>query len=346
MNRMRLLAASLGLALAATLGCDSDYDRNRFDTPTDPGAQFLQLAAQANVLPADGVSQVILTATINPDSLKRDVIFTTTAGTLVGGSGTTDSERTVTVNSSGQATIELRSALTPGIARVTARVKDAPQVAQNVDITFSVPGEDALIQFTASPSSAPADGATSSTFVVRISPQISSDARTVKFQTTAGSFVRGGTDTDEDVPATANGTATILLFSPTEVGEGRVRATVAGVSREVTIRFDRALPNSIVLSMSKTAVKDDEEVTVTATLLREIGMVTKDTPVTFTATQDDANDKVFGFFNSSVALTGANGVATITFTPGNSGYQGPATMTAVAPNGREASVAFQVTPPG
>lgn len=346
MNRMRLLAASLGLALAGTLGCDSGYDRDRFNTPTDPGAQFLQLVAQASALPADSVSQVTLTATINADSLKRDVVFTTTAGTLVGGSGTTDTERTLTVNSSGQAFIELRSALTPGMARVTARVKDLPQVAQSVDIAFTTPGEDALIQFTASPSSAPADGATSSTFVVKISPQIASSARTVQFHTTAGSFVRDGNDTDEDVPATADNTASILLFSPKEVGEGRVRATVAGVSREVRIRFDRALPGSIVLSMSKTTVKDNEEVTVTATLLREIGTVSKDTPVTFRATQDEDNDKEFGLFNSSVALTNADGVATITFTPGNSGYTGAATMTAEAPNDREESVSFQVAPPG
>lgn len=344
MKRMRLLA--LGLALAAALGCDSGYDRNEFNTPTDPGAQFLQLSAQGSSLPADGVSQVILTATISPDSLKRDVIFTTTAGTLVGGTGTTDTERTVTVNSSGQASIQLRSSLTPGTARVTATVKDATQVAQSVNITFSVPGADDLIQFTAAPSSAPADGATPTTFIVRISPQIPSGSRTVQFQTTAGSFVRGGTDQDETVPATANDTATILLFSPTDVGEGIVRATLAGVSREVRIRFDRANPDSIVLSMSKTTVKDNEEVTVTATLLRTLGTVTKDTPVTFEATQDDNDDKVFGFFNSSVALTDATGVATITFTPGGSGYTGPATMTARAPNGRTASLTFQVAPPG
>jgi hypothetical protein len=148
------------------------------------------------------------------------------------------------------------------------------------------------------------------------------------------------------VPATANNTATILLFSPTDVGEGIVRATVAGVSREVRIRFDRANPDSIVVSMSKTTVKDNEDVTVTATLLRTLGTASKDSQITFEATQDDNDDKVFGFFNSSVALTDANGVATITFTPGSSGYEGPATMTAVAPNGREASVAFQVAPPG
>jgi hypothetical protein len=210
-----------------------------------------------------------------------------------------------------------------------------------VDITFSVPGEDALIQFTASPSSAPADGATASTFVVRISPQIASGARMVQFHTTAGSFVRGGTDQDEQVPATANNTAAIILYSASEAGEGRVRATVIGVSQEVRIRFDPALPERIVLKMSKTTVADDEDVTVTATLFREIGKVTKDTPVTFTATRDD-NDTEFGFFNGSVATTDTNGVATITFNPGNSGYKGPATMTAEAPNGRSASVAFQV----
>ena len=148
------------------------------------------------------------------------------------------------------------------------------------------------------------------------------------------------------MPATANDTATILLFSPTDVGEGIVRATVAGVSREVRIRFDRALPDTMVVAISKATVKDNEEVTVTATLLRTLGTVTKDTPVTFVATQDNNNDQVFGFFNSSVALTDATGVATITFTPGGSGYTGPATMTARAPNGRTASVTFQVAPPG
>lgn len=344
MKRTHLLAAGLGLALAVAQGCDKDYDRGRFNTPTDPAQQFLKLEATPSSLPADGVSQVTLTATINADSLKRDVIFTTTAGTLVGGTGTTDTERTVTVNSSGQAALALRSSLTPGTARVTAKVKDAPQVSQSTDVVFGLAGEDDLIQFTASPSSAPADGATASTFAVRISPQIASSARTVQFHTTAGTFVRGAADQDEAVPATSSNTASIILYSAGEVGEGRVRATVAGVSREVGIRFDRALPDRLILSMSKTTVKDNEEVTVTATLFREIGKVTKDTEVTFTATRDD-NDQRFGFFAGSVATTNADGVATLSFSPGSSGYEGFATMTAEAPNGRTASVAFQVTKP-
>ncbi|HEX5759192.1 MAG TPA: hypothetical protein VF121_08360 [Thermoanaerobaculia bacterium] len=341
------LAAGIAVMLAGAIGCNERYDRDDFDTPTDPARQYLVLTTEGNAttLPADGVSRLRLTAAISPDAAPRDVVFTTTAAQLVGGTGTTDTERTVTVNSSGVAQIDLRSATAPGSAVVTAKVKDLPQISQSVTVSFTAPGPDVLIRFLAAPTSAPADGATGSTFVVEISPQLDSASRSVTFTTTIGSFVSGSSVQTLTVPAASDNTAAAVLYSPTAIGEGRLRATVAGTSREVGIRFERALPDRLILALSKITVMDSaaDQLTATATLLRDLGTVTPGTEVVFTATRDDTGAS-FGFFNPPAAASDANGQAVVSFSPGGGGYTGDATLTARAPNGRTASVAFKVIP--
>ncbi|HYH47732.1 MAG TPA: hypothetical protein VEG34_18770 [Thermoanaerobaculia bacterium] len=339
-----LLTALLVLPLAA---CSGGYDRDDHDTPTDPGSQFLILTAEGGAsLPADGTSRLRLTAQITPDATQRVIDFTTSAGVLVGGTGTDGTLRSVTVDSSGRAQVELRSALTPGTALVTARVKDAPQVAQSLSVAFVDPGPDALLRVVAAPTAAPADGASASRITVQISPLIDAGARNVRFQTNLGSFAPGGGVTDITVPAAADLTASVLLYSPGTIGEALVRVTAGGVTQEVRIRFDRALPDRLLLGLDKLTVTDSaaDQIVVTATLLRDLGTVTPGTEVTFEATRDDTGGR-FGLFNPASAVTAADGTATVRFSPAGSGYTGRATITARAPNGRTASVSFQVTAP-
>lgn len=233
-----------GLALLALLAaCDGGYDRSEFKTPTDPGSQFLVLSAEGEtLLPADGASQLRIVARISPDATSRDIDFSTSAGTLTGGTGTSGTLRTVTADSSGRAEVVLQSASTPGTAVVTAQVKGVFQVAQSLSVAF-----------------------------------------------------------------------------------------------------DRALPDRLLLGLDKLTVMDsaDDQITVTATLLRERGMVTAGTEVTFTATRDDTGGR-FGIFNPSAAVTASDGTATVRFSPADRGFTGRATVTARAPNGRTASASFQV----
>ncbi len=341
----RLLAAGLGLALLAAAGCKGGYDRDDHRTPTDLGQQYLVLSSAGASLPADGVSQVRLVAAISPDALTREVIFTTTAGKLVGGTGTTDTERTVAADSSGRATIELRSASTLGTATVTARVKDLAQVSQSLQIAFTAPSQDALLHFVSAPRSAPADGATASTFAVEVSPQIDKAANKVHFETTAGSFARGAQLLEIDVPITSDNRATAILYSASEVLEARVRASVAGAAQDARILFERAQPNLLLLSLTKTTVtvQPDDTLQVTATLLRSLGAVTPGTEVTFTATRDDGRTPV-GLLTSPVVITGADGKAVTTFTPGGDPYTGLAMITAETANGLKESISFRIVP--
>ncbi len=343
--RRLLLPWPVILALAFVISCGDKYDRGKFDTPTDPGSQFLVLTAEsAASLPADGVSRLRLVAQISPDATQRTVDFSTTGGTLVGGTGTDGTMRSVVVDSSGRAQIELQSGLTPGTAQVTARVKEVPQVAQSLSVAFVDPGADGVLRVVSAPGSAPADGASASRITVAVSAGIDGAARNVRFQTNAGSFSPGGTETDVTVPAATDLTASVLLYSPSQIGEALVRITAGGATREVRVRFDRALPDRILVSLDKLTVTDSatDQIVVTATLLRDLGKVTPGTEVTFTATRDDTGGG-FGLLNPAVAVTDSDGKATVRFSPAGSGYTGRATVTARTSNGRSASASFQVT---
>lgn len=340
--RSYLLPCALLLALAC-----NGYDRGDFNTPTAPGQQFLTLsvAGGAATLPADGVSTVQLQAAIDPDSQQRVIEFLTTAGTLVGGAGT-PTDQTVTVDGAGRATLSLQSATTPGPVTVTAKVQALPLVAASLQLAFVPAGPNDLIRIVSAPASAPADGASASNLTVAISPLIAAGARTVTFTTNNGSFAPTGSAPSIQVPARADLTATAVLYSPTQIGNALVTAAVAGASQQIPLRFDRALPDLVTLQLSDITVTDSTagKLTVTATLLRNVGAVTPGTAVTFQATRNDTGAP-FGLFTGNPTVTAAGGIATATFSPAGSGYRGPAQMTARAENGKTATLDFKVTAP-
>jgi len=342
-------AIAVGLAaFAATAllsGCNG-YDRGSYDSPTDPGRQYLSLsvAGGASTLPADGISSLQITAAIAPDSQQRTVEVTTTAGTLVGGTGSA-TDQMVTVDSGGRATLSLRSSQTPGPVVVTARVQTVPVVAQSLQLTFTPPDAEAVLRFVSVPATAPADGATASLITVAVSPQLGSANRTVAFSTTAGSFSPGSTVSTANVTAGADLTATTVLYSPTAIGAAVVTATVANSSRQAEIHFERANPDLVTLQLSDITVTDSaaSKITATATLQRTVGAVTPGTPVTFEAIRLDTGAP-FGLFTGNPAVSSSTGTASATFSPAGSGYRGLARITASA-GSRSASLDFQVTAP-
>ena len=94
----------------------------------------------------------------------------------------------------------------------------------------------------------------------------------------------------------------------------RVMATVQGVSRTADIAFERAPPDVITVSANSLSVAagPDAQVTITATLHREVGDVTDGTVVTFRAV-DAAGDPVGTFGNVTLS---EGGTATADFRPG------------------------------
>ena len=110
-------------------------------TDSGDGDMVLRVRVEPRSLPADGVSSATITATIAPRSDVLEVVFDTTAGELVGGTGTEDSrtKQTVPVDTAKRAVAELISDIAPAVAVVTVTVTRTDQVAsvvQRIGVRF------------------------------------------------------------------------------------------------------------------------------------------------------------------------------------------------------------------
>lgn len=313
----RLFAAlSLGALLAGSAGC---YDKSSYSPTAQLVDQILTLttASGATSVPADGFSRLQLVAQLlgAPAFDRRVVVFSTTNGTLAGGQAVANCTgcQQVEADGNGRAVIDLVSSQTIGNAVVTASPQSAPGVAAQMTISFVAAQPDGIIQFVQAPTRAPADGATLTTYTVQVSPSTPQASRTVTFTTTNGAFAPSGATTIQ-VPVDAGNRASADLRSPNQIGTGRVQATIEGVTQEVSVSFERALPNAIVVAASPSSVPAaaDSTVTITATLLRNIGSVSDGTLVTFRAVRDDGTP--VGRF-TNITRT-ASGTAMATFLPG------------------------------
>jgi hypothetical protein len=321
---MRRIPALL-IAVFVLFGCYHEKDYS----PTDPGVLLFSVAG-SDVAPADGNSRIHLTARITPEaaSTKRTIVFTTSAGTLLGGTGTSATEKSVDVDISGVARIDLQAPTTAQSVTVTARVKDQP-IAQQLALTFTPVKPEALVQFVAAPASAPADGATESLFTVFVpnSQNLEPAQRNVTFSTTAGKLLPEATGTNS-VPINAAGQASVSLRSSEVATTGIVRATFSGGTAETRIEFTTALPELIELTPDKVVLeaKFADSVIIHAKLRRHVGKVTIGTFVTFHATTSAG--AAIGLFRDQRTATDGNGDASTTFTAGDTPYRGAVTITA------------------
>jgi hypothetical protein len=328
-SRSALVLSSALWALLAACYDKSDY------SPTAPLAnQVITLISPSGVtsLPADGFSRLHLEARLpgDPAFANRTVVFTTTSGTLDGGTAGTNCNnlcRNVTADGNGIARIDLISSPQVGTAVVSAAPAGAAGIIASLTINFVAANPDETIRFVTAPDHAPADGATLTTFTVAISPSLPPGSRKVTFLTTAaGTSFAPGNMMSIQVDADAGGRASADLKSPLAITTGRVSATVNGVTREVSISFDRALPTSITVTADPpvAAAAAATKIRVTATLRHDQGFATDGTVVTFEARTGGVPVGIF----SNVTLT-ANGVATADFLP-NTTTPGTVTITVKA----------------
>lgn len=310
-SALPVLALCLGLAAA---GCYDAEDHSPTDALVDAILTLVSPSGQTS-LPADGFSRLELEARLHGDPAfaRRTVLFHTTEGTLEGGTPDGDA-MAVEADGAGRARITLVSSQQIATAVVTATPKEAPGVTVTLAIDFVPPNPGETIRFVAAPAEAPADGATLTTFTVEISPNLPADRRTVAFATTSAAGFAPGGQASVSVPVDAGNRASADLVSPGEIGSARVTATVENVTQEARVRFVRALPDDVVVTADPPAVAAtlDATVAVTATLLRDVGMVTPGTVVTFRA-EDDSGAPVGTFTN--VTRSGDDGTATATFQP-------------------------------
>ncbi len=190
------------------------------------------LTASADIIPANGTSSSVITATITttggvPITIGTQVTFRTTLGRFSNGS----TEYSVTTgNSSGTVTVTLISGTTEGTARVTCTAGGASQTVEVYIGTVSI----AAIGLTAVPTSIVADGLSSTTITAEVTDSLGEAAEAgtpVQFTTNLGLFSSGSqvfsTVTNSD------GTATATLFAGETDGTATI-SCVVGTVRAIT----------------------------------------------------------------------------------------------------------------
>lgn len=275
---------------------------------------------------ADPDERMEVTAWISPkiEGEDRLVVFQTSNGRFEFASGDGRS-RTVRADADGFAKAMLLGPDQSSEVLITATVKGFTQEA---GIRFFSPP---TIQFVEIPTSAPADGETLSRIAIAIPSNLQSAAdRQVDFETTAGHFTVSSGPT-ASVQADSEDLATVFLRSPTRITLAVVTVRLQDVVEERSIRFEPALPDSIVLAIESDTfyLRPSEQVRINADLLRAPGrgLVTEGLVVSFAAvdTVGNALDRS-RFFN--VTPSNTEGRATAFFTPDSTAYRGLVTITA------------------
>ena len=233
-----------------------------------------------------------------------------------------------TADADGRAVVELESDQRVGAATVTARVLDgeAVKVSRSLEVPFdSVPPIE-VIDIRLASAVAPADGATATRIVARLSRSVPLDQRSVTFSTTMGSFAQSSSPV---VTRSAGSSDEIVvdLISPRTVGLAVVAAALDDLRSEARLQFEPAYPDTAALSFLgsfQVEATFDVKRPLRLELFRRTGQVTPGLDVGWEA-RDESTGNQFGFF-SAVTLVDSLGVATAEFTPGNTGERGEATI--------------------
>ena len=345
MNRRVIVCALSRLTYAAVLALGlpacSNFDDSRY-LPTSPENQnALSLTVDKTSIPADGFSTATLTARVsaNASAGNRTITFTTTVGTFVGAAGDGTMIES-TVASDGATSVQLRSSRTLQTATVTARVKGNTALAKQQTVTFdAVTAQDILRVSTAS-SAVPADGSTITPITAEVAAALPADRRRVTFTTSLGTFVADpaapvlGDSARRTINVDADGSNRAVAYlrsMNTELGQAIITAKVdatPSVSADTSVQFVRAFPTQVLVTTSAPTVSANfgaTGITVTATLLRDVGTPTANTVVTFKAVDSAGADRSF-FTN--VQRSSAEGVVTAVFTPGTGAALGTLIITA------------------
>jgi len=266
------LTMALACAAVALLACREKT------LPTAPErlSALLALTASADSLPADGLSELTLTATIrsdDPDPAKLEVELRTTAGTLLGGtSAATCAEASCIVvqadRASRIATARLRSSTTQGQVTVTA-VLTAVGVQSSKVVQFTA--GDAVLSFAGTAAAGEADGETAVRVVVRADARVA-PGKMIVLSASKGNFV--GDDGTVEVPLAADSTAEAQFQSLAVPGTTVLTATVQGETLAAArheITFSAAFAASIQVESSAATVAADGSVDLVAEYFRAPG---------------------------------------------------------------------------
>ncbi|MEZ2604944.1 Ig-like domain-containing protein [Kluyvera intermedia] len=206
-------------------------------TENNPDAIISVVFATSNNIPADGTSTASVTAQVTDSAgaglSGQSVVFTATAGALIGSPVITDT--------SGLATTTLTST-TAGISSVTASVNSS---AGHVDITFTEPALSPVISSLISDKdSIVNDGVDKATLVATVTDSKTSEPLsgvTVHWETSLGTL-------DYNQQATGQyGQSLVTLSDSMEVGTTTITAYLDNGSRSTTLVTIQNMPTSLML---------------------------------------------------------------------------------------------------
>jgi hypothetical protein len=287
------------------------FDRDRY-LPTSPDfVDALAVSVERSSIPADGFSTTRLTATIsaNASPTRRVIIFDATKG-LFAGSGSPETGRIeAAVDSTGTATVVLRSSTVVETTTVTVTVKDSqtnaavPGVAKQALIEFVAVNADDTLTFTAASTSIPADGFSRTRLTATVVTLGNPARNTVTLRTSKGTLVSSGkvnADASVEVSVDGSGVAVADLRSSSTVES----AIVAGNTKTIVIAFTPPDPNAIVrISAAASSAPADgaTRVPITATIAAELPA-----PRTVSFTVTGATFNGAGEVDRSVPVDGSN----------------------------------------
>ncbi len=213
-----------------------------FEEPGLPGEKSITLTAAQTMLPADGSSTTVLSATVRDENnmpvSNQTVSFATTLGTIL-------LERSIT-DATGVAMTVLQAASTPGTATVTASTDGVTDDREIVFEEVSAPAG-MNVSIVTERTTIPADGnsTTGISVTVRDGNNVPVSNQTVTFATSLGTVTPATTTTD------ANGVASAVLQSTTTGGTAIVTVTIGDIQRIVAIAFETSdLPKEHVIYLA------------------------------------------------------------------------------------------------
>ncbi|MBF0377570.1 MAG: Ig-like domain-containing protein [Desulfamplus sp.] len=298
-----------------------------FEGGSTPNIGMITLTANPTSISADGSSSTSITAVIKDAGGKAvpsntSVVFTTTSGKFSNGTTTITVK---TPDSSGTVIVPLVASTTAGTASVTAT---AGGVSQKVTVTFKGSGTTDIgtISLTASPSSLPADGSSSTSIKADVKDTAGkavSSGTSIVFTTTAGKF-SNNTKTITVVTPDDTGSVTIPLIADTSAGTATIKAAVGNVSQIVSITFVGSQDNSskakyLSLSLSTNSVRTDnfDSAAITATVLDTNRVPLSNVKITFTIESDlTICTNGAGMLSNAFPVTDASGKAIVYFSSG------------------------------
>jgi hypothetical protein len=328
--------------LPAMLFSSSCYHESEY-LPTNVSSDQLikSLAATAPAIPADAQSFTYIVAELPLDALdiRSVVVFTTTKGTFDNNSKTITLSATV-VNDNGVnkriAKAKLTSSAIIETADVTATVSN---VSKTIPVSFTNLLFDSFLTIASFPASIPADGASFGYINIEQPLNILTDYTSIVFTTSNGLFDNGTkTITKSSATVLVNGVykrvAQVRLIASKIVDSALVEVAVKGTSKNFTVNFLKALPDSVSISLSAPAIATGfaNSVTITTSLIRSAGVPSLNNDATLTVT-DTANVSRGSFINYS-SKSDINGVIVNKFTLGSDTYKGKLIVTATAGTGK------------